>query len=186
MQIKHQITAGQLIKGQSELAAAIVEMKGASKVWHKLTHTVAASAAVHAHLTGDIRPLSAALKAMPAGAKTNSMRQYFLNFAPVKWSAVAKKFKFHDTRQVKTLIEGGDNDLLTALLNTHWSSCGPVETADNFKPFNLEAALIRVLNQANKKLEEDNGEVKRETVTAVDINKVAEFIRATFPQTAKA
>lgn len=181
MQIKHNIEAGQLVIGASGLAAAISDMKGASKTWHKLTHVVAASAVVHAHTTGDVRPIQAALMAMPRGSKANSMRKYFETFAPVKWSEVAKKFKFKAERQVKTILEGGDVDLLAAILNKHWSDMGPVESADNFKPFDLQKKLVSLLNIANKRLEEDNGPVKRETMTAVEVNKLAETIRTLFP-----
>ncbi len=179
MKINHTITAADLFKGTTDLAAGIVQMKGASKAWHILTHKVAASAVVHAHLTGDIRPIQGCLMAMPAGAKTNSMRRYFETFAPVKWSDTTKKFKFKGERQVVGLIEGADNDLLTAVLSRHWSSMGAVESADTFKPFDLQAKLLSLVKSANKALEGDDKD--KQTVKPEDLNKVAALIRELFP-----
>lgn len=175
-------TTQMLLTGTTALAEGISKLKGHSREWHKLTQQVAASAVVHAHTTGDIRPLDACLRAMPAGSKTNNMRQYFLNFAPVKWSDTTKKFKFVDTRKVVGIVEGADNDLLTAVLNKHWSSCGPVEKADNFKPYDLKAKLLRLVLDANKALEGENKD--KQTVKGVEVNAVAELIRQLYPDAA--
>ena len=95
-----------------------------------LTHQMIASACIHAHLFGDIRGIDAVIKMMPAGAKTNSMRNYVLMFAPVKWSDVSKKFKFIVEKQVRNIMsaDSGHVDMLTEMLNKHWSSFGPKET----------------------------------------------------------
>lgn len=182
MFIKHNITAGEVINA-AQWANKLVELKGAAKQFHKLSHQMAASAVIHAHQHGDTRFIANVLEVMPKGAKTNNMRNYFLAYAPVKWSDAGKKFKFHADKQLKNIMDAdGPVDALANILNTHWSSCGPQDTADNFKPFDLQAKLINLLNAANKKLEEDNGPVKRETMTAVDVNKLAETIRTMFPE----
>lgn len=180
MQIKHQITAAEILTPKA-FAEKLVVLKGAAKEWHKLTHQMIASAVVHAHIFGDIRGIDAVIKMMPAGAKTNSMRQYVLTLAPVKWSEASKKFKFNADAQCKGIMTGDDNDRLSRILNDHWSSFGPKETAKTFKPFDLVAKLEALVKEANKRMEADNGPVKLETMKAADINAVLELAKKLAP-----
>lgn len=180
--VKHNITADQLLK-PNEMANGLVTLKNAAKEWHKQTHLLIASAVVHAHQFGDIRGITAVINMMPAGAKTNSMRQYVLTLGPVKWSDASKKFKFDDSKQVKSIIEGGNNDLLTRILNEHWSAYGPTEKAETFKPFDLKAKLDRLMKDMNKALEQPDANI-RETIKAADVNAVAELRRQLFGEAA--
>lgn len=180
--VKHAITAGEILSPK-EFAAKLVVLKGAAKEWHKLTHVMIASAVCHAHVFGDIRGIKAVIDMMPAGAKTNSMRQYVLTLGPVKWSDAGKKFKFDDAKQVKTIMEGGNNDLLARILNDHWSSFGPTEKADSFKPFDLKARLDRMMKEMNKALEAPDAAI-RETIKAADVNAVAALRRQLFGEEA--
>lgn len=177
---KHAISAAEILSPK-DFAAKLVVLKGAAKEWHKLTHVMIASAVCHAHVFGDIRGIKAVIDMMPAGAKTNSMRQYVLTLGPVKWSEAGKKFKFDDSKQVKTIMEGGNNDLLSRILNDHWSSFGPTESAKTFKPFDIVAKLEALVKEANKRMEADNGPVKLETMKATDINAVLELAKRLAP-----
>lgn len=181
MIIKHAITQAELLNPQ-QLVAKLAVLKGVAKEWHKLTHQMIASAVVHAHSFGDIRGISAVINMMPAGSKTNSMRQYVLTMAPVKWSDAKKAFKFDSGKQVKDLLAGGNIDLLNRILNDHWSSFGAVEKADSFKPFDLKAKLDRLMKDMDKALEGENRE--RETITPAQINQIKELRRAIFGEAA--
>lgn len=171
MQIKNTLTQETLIVGQANLTAGIVALKGLAKDWHRESQRVAASAAIHAHTTGDIRPISAVLAVMPQGAKTNSMRDYFAAFAPVKWSDTLKKFKFDGSKKVEGVLTGADNDLLSALLTRHWSTMRKPEKAESYKPFDAGAALLKLIKTAKAELEGEHKEqavTKLETLTALE------------------
>lgn len=161
------------ILSQKDFAANLSVLKNSAKEWHRLTHKMIASACVHAHQFGDIRGISAVIAMMPAGAKTNSMRNYVLMFAPVKWSAVSKKFKFNAESQVKDIMaaDSGHVDMLTEMLTKHWSSFGPTDKAESFKPFDLKAKLDRLLKDMNKALDAD-GAAERETIKPADVNEL--------------
>jgi hypothetical protein len=180
--VAHKMEASHLIRGQAHLVSAIKDFKGTTKQWHQLSHQIIASAVVHAHLTGDIRPIGATLAIMPKGAKTNSMRRYVERFAPVKWSEVKKAFKFNGATQKQALLDG-DNaecvELLTAILSTHWSSMGATESADNFKPLDLEARLLRLIKDCNNALDGENKD--KETVKAADIGELSALYRKLYP-----
>ena len=178
----HKITADQILK-PNEFMAGLAGLKNAAKEWHKQTHLMIASAVVHAHQFGDIRGISAVIALMPSGAKTNSMRQYVLTLAPVKWSEASKKFKFDPVKQVKDILTTGDVDRLTRILNEHWSSYGPTEKADTFKPFDLKAKLDRLMKDMNKALEQPDANI-RETIKAADVNAVAALRRQLFGEEA--
>lgn len=167
-----------------EFVAQLPALKSAARHWHHLSHQMIVSACVHAHLFGDIRGISTVIDMMPAGTKTNSMRNFVLMFAPVKWNATAKKFKFQADKVVSDLMsaDGAHVDMLCEMLNKHWSSFGQVEKADTFKPFDLQAKLASLLKEANKRLDADTGPIKREKMTATDVNKLAETIRTLFPE----
>lgn len=180
MIIKHAITAAEILTPKA-FAEKLNVLKGAAKEWHKLTHQMIASAVVHAHIFGDIRGLSTVIKMMPAGAKTNSMRQYVLTLGPVKWSEAKKTFKFDQNKQVKGVMTGENNDLLARILNDHWSSFGPTETAKTFKPFDLVAKLEALVKEANKRMEADTGPVKLETMKSTDINAILELAKKLAP-----
>lgn len=184
MQINHAITAGDILSPKA-FAEKLVVLKGAAKEWHKLTHLMIASACVHAHQFGDIRGISAVISMMPQGAKTNSMRNYVLMFAPVKWSDAGKKFKFCAEKQVKDILasDSGHVDMLAELLTKHWSSFGPKESAESFKPFDLKAKLDRLMKDMNKALEAPDAAI-RETIKSADVNAVAELRRQLFGEAA--
>jgi hypothetical protein len=182
MKIAHKMDAGDLIKGQPHLVAAIKEFKGATKQWHQLSHQLIASAVVHAHLTGDIRPIGAIIMVMPKGAKTNSMRRYVEKHGPVKWSEVKKAFKFDGLKQRKELLSGedaSDVEMLSSILNTHWSDMGASETGDNFKPLDFEGRLLRLISDANKALDGENKD--KETVKAAEVGALSELYRKLYP-----
>jgi hypothetical protein len=193
MKIAHKMDAGDLIKGQPHLVAAIKEFKGATKQWHQLSHQLIASAVVHAHLTGDIRPIGAIITVMPKGAKTNSMRRYVEKHGPVKWSEVKKAFKFDGLKQRKALLSGesdgtpegkvihdaSDVEMLSSILNTHWSDMGASETGDNFKPLDFEGRLLRLISDANKALDGENKD--KETVKAAEVGALSELYRKLYP-----
>lgn len=181
MQIKNDMNATMLV-GESGFAAKLVELKGAAKHWHRLSHQLIASAVVHAHKSGDIRQINAVLKVMPAGAKTNSMRRYIETFGPVKWSDAKKCFKFHGPKQNQQ-VDQGDNDQLVGLLTKHWSEFGQKESADSYKPMDLQARILRLITDANKELDGEHKDKSK--LTNVEVNALAELHRKLWPTAEK-
>ena len=172
MKIAISLTANDILSPKA-FVTQLATLKSVTKDWHRLTHQMIASACLHAHQFGDIRGLSSVISMMPQGAKTNSMRNYILMFAPVKWSAVSKKFKFCAEKQIANLIsaDSGHVDMLNELLNKHWSTFGPTEKAETFKPYDLKAKLDRLLVDMGKALDAPDA-AQRETIKSADVNKL--------------
>lgn len=182
MLIKHNLTQDQILT-PAQFVSGLVALKNASKAWYNQSHLMIASAVCHAHLFGDVRQIEAVFKVMPAGAKTNSMREYVLLLGPVKWSTASKKFKFDATKQVKDIMTPNHVEHLSRILNDHWSAFGPQEKPENFKPFDLKARLDRLLADMNKALDAPEAAI-RETIKPVDVNKVAELRKTMFGEAA--
>ncbi|WLV27435.1 hypothetical protein [Pseudomonas phage BUCT640] len=179
--MKTVLTADKIL-GKDQITAGLVALKSFNKAWNEATQQLAASATVLAHEHGDVRAIRAMLAMMPKGAKTNSLRRYFERYAPVKWSELKKEFKFDGNKQHKGVRQGETEEdlaLFSGILNTHWSDCGPAETADNFKPIDLQARLLRLVKDCNKELE---GEFKDQAkVTADQVNQLNTLLRQMFP-----
>lgn len=168
------MNSNMLIRGQGKLLSACVEFNQTSKRWQQEGLIISASVCVHAHITGDIRPVIALIGSMPKGTKTNSMRDYIMKFAPVKWSDVKKTFKFDATRQDKTIMDDG-NGVLKTMLETKWWEMRKQEDADTYKPFNLEARVLSLVKAARAALEE--GDKTKETITSVEVGMLEELAR---------
>lgn len=177
------LTLADLIRGQGKLMAATVDFYNTSKQWQATSQRMAASAAFHAHITGDIRPINVVVAAMPKGTKLNSLRDYFSAFAPVKWNETAKRFKFDQSKVVALLGEDGtQHDLLVKLLDTPWWTMRKEETADTYKPFDLKAQLLKLVKDGNKAL--TDGDKTKETVKPADVAAVETLIRRLYPEVA--
>lgn len=175
------LTIAQLIRGQGKLLAASVNFYNASKAWQAESQVMAASAAYHAHMTGDIRAINVVVASMPKGAKVNSLRDYFTAFAPVKWNETAKRFKFDGAKQVVLVTgDGEQHELLTAMLAKSWWEMRKEETADTYKPFDLGAKLLRLVKDSNKVLEE--GDKTKETLTKTEVAALEDLVRRLYPE----
>lgn len=174
------LTIANLIRGQGKLMAATVDFYNQSKDWQAKSQVMAASAAYHAHATGDIRAINVVVASMPKGAKANSLRDYFAAFAPVKWSETTKRFKF-DGSKVVTLVtgDGVEHELLTQMLAKAWWEMRKEETADSYKPFDLGAKLLRLVKDSNKVLEE--GDKTKETITKAEVAALEDLVRRLYP-----
>lgn len=168
-----------------DFVANLPALKTAAKQWHNLSHQMIVSACIHAHLFGDIRGITTVVSMMPTSAKTNSMRNFVLMFAPVKWSATTKKFKFQSDKAVKNIMEAdsGHVDMLNEMFNKHWSSFGASEKASTFKPFDLQARLDRLMKDMNKALDDANTGAQ-ETIKAADVNAVMALRKQLFGEAA--
>jgi hypothetical protein len=174
------LTLANLIRGQGKLMAASVDFYNTSKNWQAQSQIMAASAAYHAHATGDIRAINVVVASMPKGTKANSLRDYFAAFAPVKWSEATKRFKFDSSKQV-TLVtgDGVEHELLSAMLAKSWWEMRKEETADNYKPFDLGAKLLRLVKESNKALEE--GDKTKEKITKAEVAALEDLVRRLYP-----
>lgn len=161
------------IRGPKVADAVVAFQKGTAK-WREVSHQVAASCVLHAHVTGDYRPCLAMIEAMPKGVQTNSLRRYFESLAPLRWSESLKKFKFDATKR-DPIIEGNAVKM-EQLVSTYWWDFGKNESADNYKAFDMEARLRRLLKDAEKALENKQAGEIRETVTSRDVNTLNELI----------
>lgn len=172
-----------LIRGQGKLMAATVDFYNTSKQWQATSQKMAASAAFHAHATGDIRAINVVIAAMPKGTKLNSLRDYFIAFAPVKWNDTAKRFKFDGSKQVVLVSgDGVQHDLLVKMLDKPWWEMRKEEGADTYKPFDLKAKLLRLVKDGHKALEE--GDKTKETLKADEVTAVENLIRKLYPEVA--
>lgn len=174
------LTLSNLIRGQGKLLAASVDFYNQSKDWQAKSQIMAASAAYHAHATGDIRAINVVVASMPKGAKVNSLRDYFAAFAPVKWSETTKRFKF-DGSKVVTLVtgDGVEHELLGKMLAKNWWEMRAEEKADTYKPFDLGAKLLRLVKDSNKVLEE--GDKTKETLTKTEVAALEDLVRRLYP-----
>jgi hypothetical protein len=174
------LTIAQLIRGQGKLMAATVDFYNTSKAWQAQSQIMAASAAYHAHATGDIRAISVVVASLPKGSKANSLRDYFAAFAPVKWNETAKRFKFDGAKQVVLVTgEGEQHELLTQMLAKNWWEMRKEERADTYKPFDLGAKLLRLVKDSNKVLEE--GDKTKETITKSEVAALEDLVRRLYP-----
>jgi hypothetical protein len=166
------MNANELIRGQGKLMQGIVELVATGKKYQQQTQVISASVAVHAHITGDIRPLNGMVKHMAKGMKLNSLRDYFQMYAPVKWSELKKEFKFDASKQVKNVADlnadEGARELMTALLNTPWWEMRKQEDdVDQYRPFDMKAKLLSIVKAADKALTE--GDKTKETITTDEV-----------------
>lgn len=174
------LTITNLIRGQGKLMAACVGFYNASKAWQAESQVMAASAAYHAHVTGDIRAINTVVASMPKGAKVNSLRDYFSAFAPVKWNETAKRFKFDGSKQVVLVNgDGVEHELLGKMLAKAWWEMRAEEKADTYKPFDLGAKLLRLVKDSNKVLEE--GDKTKETLTKTEVAALEDLVRRLYP-----
>lgn len=170
-----------LIRGQGKLLVATAEFCKSGRQWQADSQVLAASAAFHAHATGDVRPLNGMIAAMPKGTKVNALRDYFTAFAPVKWNETAKKFKFEGSKQVELVTaEGTAHDLLPQLLNKAWWEMAKAEDAKSYKPFDLKAKLLQLVAKGNKVLEE--GDKTKEVLTKVEIAALEALVVRMYPE----
>ena len=174
------LTINNLIRGQGKLMAATVDFYNTSKQWQAQSQVMAASAAYHAHATGDIRAINVVIASMPKGTKANSLRDYFSAFAPVKWSETTKRFKFDGSKQVVLVTgDGVEHELLGKMLAKSWWEMRKEESADTYKPFDLGAKLLRLVKDSNKVLEE--GDKTKEKLTKVEVAALEDLVRRLYP-----
>jgi hypothetical protein len=174
------LTIANLIRGQGKLMAATVDFYNTSKQWQAQSQVMAASAAYHAHATGDIRAINVVIASLPKGTKANSLRDYFATFAPVKWSETTKRFKFDGSKQVVLVTgDGVEHTVLTLLLNKNWWEMRKEENADTYKPFDLGAKLLRLVKDSNKVLEE--GDKTKEKLTKTEVAALEDLVRRLYP-----
>ena len=179
------IAISSIIRGQGKLMIESVAFYNNSKAWLAQSVILAASVAIHAHVTGDIRPMVAMIGSMPKGSKANALRDYMVAFAPVKWSDTTKKFKFDGAKQVANIVENGVEpcELLVKLLATEWHTMAKAESADTYKPFDLAAKLLRLVKDSNKVLEE--GDKSKESLTKQEVAALEDLVRRLYPDGAK-
>lgn len=174
------LTIANLIRGQGKLMAACVAFYNNSKAWQQESQVMAASAAYHAHVTGDIRAINTVVASLPKGAKANSLRDYMAAFAPVKWSEATKRFKFDGSKQVVLVTgDGEQHELLTRMLAKNWWEMRAEEKADSYKPFDLGAKLLRLVKDSNKALED--GDKTKEVITKAEVAALEDLVRRLYP-----
>lgn len=174
------LTIANLIRGQGKLMAATVDFYNTSKQWQATSQVMAASAAYHAHATGDIRAINVVIASLPKGTKANSLRDYFAAFAPVKWSEATKRFKFDGSKQVVLVTgDGVEHELLGKMLAKEWWTMRAEEKADSYKPFDLGAKLLRLVKDSNKVLEE--GDATKEKITKAEVAALEDLVRRLYP-----
>lgn len=174
------LTIANLIRGQGKLMAATVDFYNTSKQWQANSQIMAASAAYHAHSTGDIRAINVVIASLPKGTKANSLRDYFAAFAPVKWSETTKRFKFDGSKQVVLVTgDGVEHELLGKMLAKNWWEMRAEEKAESYKPFDLGAKLLRLVKESNKVLEE--GDKTKEKLTTTEVAALEDLVRRLYP-----
>ena len=171
-----------IIRGQGKLMIEAVAFYNNSKAWLAQSVILAQSVVIHAHVTGDIRPIAVMIASMPKGSKANALRDYMTAFAPVKWSDTTKKFKFDGTKQVSNIVDNGvePSELLVKLLSTEWHSMAKAETANSYKPFDMKATLLKLVLKSNKVLEE--GDKTKETLTKAEVAALEDLFRKLYPE----
>ena len=156
---------------QAETGTLITRIKTNGTKLDKDIQTALQCSAIHAHQHGDIGLIERLLAALPKGTRSNAVKEWLVQYAPVIFDG--EKIAFHRVYEQKD--EAARALKIKAVVEaTVWTELKP-EPA--FKPFILEDALAAVLKKAEaaQKDKEHEGE---HSIDPVVLAKVRELLAA--------
>lgn len=132
--------AFKMLDGAKAIDTAIKSIASRGKTLEKDIHQAAVSCLVHADKHGDITLASKLVDAVPSLARKNALRDWFIAHGKFSWSMEAKAFTFN--KQAVTQLEA-------AIATPFWE----FKTEAEYKPFNMEAAVLQLVKRAESAIE---------------------------------
>lgn len=131
-----------LINGVKDIEAAIASIQKAGKKLDRNIHIAGLSILNHIEEHGDITLAQRLIDAMPLGSRHHAMREWFIAFGKLKWNMKEKAFEYD--KKATTDLEAANKKPFYEFR---------AQKAADFKPFNLEVEIAKLISRAEKRME---------------------------------
>ena len=154
------VTKLKLYEGNQDIEKAIQSVKTRGKAFDNLVHAVALSVINHIEQHGDIRHSNMLVEAMPKSSRKNALIEWFETFGKLSYDQESKVLTY--AKEKKTYLTDATNQ-------PFWD----FQKEPEYKPFDLELQLAKLLDRAVKKAENPHEEDNISTALLEQLVKLA-------------
>ena len=140
------MTKLKLLVGKAAIVKAIASIANRGKKLEQDMHLVACSILDHVDQHGDVTVLNAMIDDMPKSARTNALREWFLEFGKVAYNEESKHFVYN---------KAGTTKLQSAMEQPFWE----FKPEKAFVAFDLNAEITKLLKRVEKAAKDERNEI---------------------------